>query len=146
MSDTAILYGATVEYTTDGGTNYENLPEAKGVAIPTVQKEYRDVTNLDSPDRFREFIPGLKDAGVVAISCNYTPAGYAAMKALDEGNDKVGWRVTLPTMGAQSTAGDVFTFDAFVTASVDQVDNVEAEPMMNVELRTTGGVDHTPGS
>ena len=75
MSEQIIAYGATVERSTDG-TTWDPIPECKGVAVPVVTTEYQDVTNLDSPNGFREYIKGLKDAGEITVPAGYTAAGY----------------------------------------------------------------------
>ena len=76
MSKQIIAYGATVERSIDGGTNFVPIPECEGIAIPMVETDFQDVTSLDSPNGFREYIKGLKDAGVISLPCGYTSAGY----------------------------------------------------------------------
>lgn len=144
MPDMSILYGATVEKSTDAGTTWESIPKAKGVGIPKKSKDFKDVTNLDSPNGYREFIPGLKDAGEVTIACIYTPDGYADALADDESGDLVQYRATLPTMGNQ-TGGDVFEWSGYPTASMQDGD-VEGEIMFDIMIKVSGAMAHTAGA
>lgn len=144
MSNQIIAYGATVERSDDGGTTFETIPECKGVAIPVVETEYLDATSLDSPDGFREYVKGMKDAGVISVPCGYTSAGYAQQVGDQGGNTPILYRTTLRPAPNQST-GDIFEFAGFPTPTLES-DDVGQLVGMSVSIRTTGGVDWTPGT
>ena len=69
-----IAYGATVERSTDG-VAWAAIPECKGIAIPAPSTDYIDATSLDSPNGFKEYIRGMRDAGEISLPCGYTAAG-----------------------------------------------------------------------
>lgn len=143
MSDTIIAYGGTVERSADGVT-YTAIPEVKGIAVPTITTEYPEVTNLDSPDGFREYIKGLKDPGEITLTCGYTPAGMTQQLADQALPDAAYYRVTLRPAPSQST-GDRFTFRGFPTPT--PVDNGVGEPMdMSIQIRITGNVVRVAGA
>lgn len=143
MSDSSIVYGGVVEKSIDGtAATYERIPEAKGLPVPSTTMEYIDVTNLDSPNGFREYIKGLKDAGELTLECNYTPEGYAQQISDQAEAGAIYYRVTLPPMGADGTQ-DVFVFRAFPTPQL-AADDVGAIVGMTVNLRTTGDVQYNP--
>lgn len=143
MSDQFIAYGATVERSTDGST-WEEIPEAKGIAVPTVETDYQEATSLDSPDGFKEYVKGLKDAGVISVPCGYTPDGYEQQLADQAQATAIYYRTTLPPAPSQST-GDVFEFRGFPTPQVEQ--NAVGDIVgMTVSIRTSGGVDWTKGT
>ncbi|SDF91476.1 hypothetical protein [Alloyangia pacifica] len=135
-----IVYGATSEWGTDGST-WENIPEAKGIAVPTVEVEYQDATHLGSPGGFREFVPGLKDAGSISIPCGYSSAGYAA--AFDHMTNRtlVYFKTTMPLEEGQTT-GDIFEFEGYVTPELntDEVGNIIS---MNLAVRISGAPSFT---
>ena len=144
MTDAAIVYGATVEKSTDGGTTYVPIPEVTSFAIPVPEKGYVDVTNLDSPNRSREHIPAMTDFSNAMIEANYTPAGYAAALADDTSNALVTYKVTMPPMAAQA-AGDEFVFTAYptvqpITGAIDEA------AKMTIDLKVSGGVAFTAGA
>ena len=143
MSEAIIAYGATVERSTDG-TTWTAIPEAKGVAVPSVVRDYVDVTNLDSPGGFREYIKGLKDAGEISLPCNYTAEGYAQQIADQEAAGTIQYRVTLKPQPSQTT-GDVFEFEGFPVPSLEG-DDIGGVVGMTVNIRTSGDVTWTAGT
>lgn len=143
MSNQIIAYGATVERSLDG-TTFTEIPECKGVAVPMVETEYLDATSLDSPNGFREYVKGLKDAGVLSVPCGYTAAGYEQQLADQAASDAVYYRTTMKPQPNQST-GDRFTFRGFPTPMLESSD-VGALVGMTVSIRTTGDVSWTKGA
>lgn len=143
MTDQIIPYGGTVEVSTDGGSPWTEIPEVKGMPLPNDSTEYPEVTSLDSTGRRREFIAGLIDSGEVTFVVGYTPAGYAQLKAF--GSDLTYFQVTLPTAPSQSVSGDVFTFAGYLSTALDAGD-IGAPINMNVTVKISGAITHTPGS
>lgn len=143
MSEQILVYGATVERSTDG-VSYTQIPEMKSVAVPAVETEYVEATSLDSPDGFREYVPGLKDAGTLALSAGYTAAGYEQQVADQATGNAIYYRTTLAPQPAQTT-GDVFVFQGFPTPSLTG-DDVAGLVDMTINLRTTGNVTWTRGT
>jgi predicted secreted protein len=144
MSEQIIAYGATVKRSTDGAT-FTAIPECKGVAIPATEQEYIDVTSLDSPNGFREYIRGMKDAGNITVPCGYTADGYEQQIADQNGSDPIYYEVILVKQPSQNTVGDKFEFRGF---PVPQLSNGGADALveMNIAIRITGDVTWTKGS
>ncbi|RVV99701.1 hypothetical protein EKE94_03195 [Mesobaculum littorinae] len=138
-----IAYGATVERSLDG-TTWEKVPEAKGIAVPTVETDYQEATSLDSPNGFKEYVKGLKDAGTISIPCNYTPAAYEQQLNDQAQDDPIYYRTTLPKYRGQ-TAGDTFEFRGFPTPQLEQ-NGVGDIVAMSVSIRTSGDVTWTKGT
>lgn len=144
-SKQVIAYGASVERSTDGGTTWEDIPECKGIAIPTVETDYHDVTSLDSANGFKEYIKGMKDAGVFSVPCGYTADGYAQQLADQALTAPVQYKTTLPLATGQ-TSGDVFEFSGFPTPQVEPGSDVNTPIEMSISIRTTGAVTWTQGA
>lgn len=142
MSEAVIAYGATVERSTDG-TTYTSIPEAKGIAVPATVRDYVEVTNLDSPNGYREYIKGLRDAGELSVPANYTPDGYEQQISDSEEAGAIYYRVTMPPSPSQ-LAGDRFTFRGFPTPSLSG-DDIGGVVEMTVNLRITGDPVRTAG-
>lgn len=140
-----IVYGTTAEWSDDGGTTYTAIPEVKGLVVPEVQIEYQDATNLDSPNGFREYVPGLKDAGEITITSGYTSAGYATAEGYRTAGTLITFKTTLPLETGQSTSGDEFVFAGFVSPALETND-VGDIIAMNLNIRTSGDVTFTEGS
>lgn len=130
-----ISYGAKVERSTDGVT-YTTIPECKGVAVPEVEQDYPEVTSFDSPNGFRQYIPGLQDSGEITIPCGYTSAGFALMLADQtwaKANGPIYYKVTLRP-AIDQTIGDIFTYRGYPTPRLSPGDI--GEPIeMNVVVR-----------
>lgn len=79
----------------NGGSpeTFTTIAEITSVTPPALSKDSVEVTNMDSPQRFREFIPGLKDGGEVTVEVNWLPgdpthdasSGYVA-QFMDDDN------------------------------------------------------------
>jgi len=143
MSNQIIAYGAAVERSIDAGSTWVAIPECKGLAIPMVETDFQDVTSLDSTNGFREYIKGLKDAGVISVPCGYTAAGYEQQVADQALDVPVMYRTTLKAAPGAG-AGDVFEFSGFPTPSVEGSD-LGAPVEMTISIRTTGDVTWTKG-
>ena len=80
--------GGSVTYTPVG-------QEVTSITSPGITREAIDATHLESPDDFREYIPGLMDTDPATIAFNYTPSAvdplYSAMSA-----GKGDFRITFP--------------------------------------------------
>ena len=140
---TGIVWGGKVERSTNG-TTYTEIPEARGLVVPSPTTDYQDVTSLDSPNRTREFVKGLIDPGEITLNCNYTTDGYVQQAADQAASGAIYYRVTMPPLDAQTT-GDVFTFRGFPTPAI-QADDVGAPISMTVTVRITGAVTFTEGT
>ena len=143
MSNQIIGYGAIVERSTDG-TVFARIPECKSVSVPSSEQDYIDVTSLDSPDGYREYIKGLKDMGEISLTVGYTAEGYTQQIADQNLNGAIYYRTTLAPQPDQTT-GDVFEYRGFprVAMSDGAVDGVLD---MTVTIRTTGNLEYTPGT
>jgi len=89
----------------DGGsTVYTKVGEVTSITSPAITRETIDVTHLESPDDFREYIAGLLDTDPATIGFNYVPSAadalYAAMIA-GKGDFRITYRngVKLDFMG-----------------------------------------------
>jgi hypothetical protein len=143
-SKAIIAYGATVERSLDGSTGWAAIPEVTGVAVPAVETEFQEVTSLDSPNGYKEYIPGLKDAGTIDLPARYTHDGYAQQLADQATGDAIYYRVTMKAAPDQS-AGDVFEFQAYPSPRLE-AGAVGEVVGMTITLRITGDVTWTEGA
>jgi hypothetical protein len=68
------------------GTSSTAVAGVTSIGGPGIEGDAIDISDMDSADGFREFAPGLVDAGDVELGLNYTKAEVAALHAL--------WRAT----------------------------------------------------
>jgi len=140
-----LAYGSTIEWSFDGGTTYVGFAEATAVVIPGVTPNYIDVTNLDSPNGFLEFIPGMKDAGEVTIPANRTPALMALVFQHMNAGTLVEFRITLTPTSDQTVAGDIIEFSGYVSLPESSTNAPDAQTM-EVAVKITGEVTYAEGS
>jgi hypothetical protein len=109
MSDALLTYNVTLEVDQLGNGVYVELGEVMNVPFPELTAEDIDVTHLKSPNRTREFIPGMFEPGEAAIELNWIPGNATdlILVSLRASGAVRNWRVTLPN-------GRTATFPAYV--------------------------------
>lgn len=96
-----------------------------------------DTTDLDSPNDFKEFIAGAKDAGEVSLAGNIkTESIVEAMLALANSRSVEEWTVKYPS-------GATWVFNAFVKSFKDGEKTVEGLATFSATLRVTGAPVYT---
>lgn len=103
-----------------------------------LESEDIDVTDFDSPDGFREFVAGLKDAGSVPISgwikndenVEYL-LGLADSQSMEE------WEIEFPS-------GATWEFTGYVRLYEESELAVEGVRNYSVEIRISGKPTYTP--
>lgn len=61
------------------GATYVYVAEVSAISPPSWSRDTVEVTHLESPDGFKEFIAGLADGGEASITLNYVPAASDAL-------------------------------------------------------------------
>lgn len=90
--------------------NFVTVGEATSISGPGMERETIDVTSHDSPERFREWVGGLIDAGEVTFEVNWDPAIHVPL--IDDFQDPLprNYRIVFP-----SPPDGQFDFAAFIT-------------------------------
>ncbi len=100
MSKSISVDGYGVTFGIGDGSSSESFTDVAEVLScgpPSYSKETIDTTHSLSPDKFREFIGGLRDGGEVALEMNYTQSDYAAFLAtFDSDDDDQNYQITIP--------------------------------------------------
>ena len=84
-TDAAIGYGASFKRG-DGASPevFTALGEVTAINGFELSKDTVDATHMGSPDRYREFISGLRDGGEVSVELNFVPDGTAITNAFTD--------------------------------------------------------------
>lgn len=105
-----------------------------------VESEEIDATDLDSPNNYKEFIAGSKDAGEVSLAGNIkNEANVEIMLALAESQSLEDWVVTYPS-------GAKWEFKAFVKSFKDGEKTVDGLASFSSTLRISGKPTYTKAS
>lgn len=97
-----------------------------------VESEEIDSTDLDSPDNYKEFIAGSKDAGEVSLAGNIKDeSNVEKMLALAESQSVEKWIVAYPS-------GAKWQFSAFVKSFKDGEKTTDGLASFTATLRISG--------
>jgi predicted secreted protein len=118
MASNAFWAYGTVLQLGDGATSesFASIAELTDVNAPAMTKDSIEVSNYGSTDRFREYIPGMKDGGSVSFEANWLPNNSTHDEStglLECFNDDVNhnWKFVLPdSLGTISFVGHVTAF------------------------------------
>lgn len=110
-----IGHGTTFSINTSpGGSPDQYIPIAEVVSVkpPSLSRDNVDATHSQSPEKWREYIPGLRDGGEVTLEVNFIPSGLGTQQILSTFNsdDQVLSRVTFP-----DSPPTVWQFSSFIT-------------------------------
>ena len=115
MADGELGYGT--KFQTGNGSSPEiftAMAFVTSISGPGMARDSIDVSHMLSPDAWREFIAGMKDAGEISLELNFRPGGSALLACLAEFN--------LASASATQTRrilwvdGSYFEFEGFLTA------------------------------
>lgn len=116
------------------GSETEDLKVANLTSIGAIglESEEIDVTDLDSPDDYKEFIAGTKDAGTVDLAGNIkNEAIVSSMLALAESRSIEEWTV-------KYKSGATWTFSAYVSSFKDGEKTPDGVYTFTASLRVSG--------
>lgn len=142
MSQARIGYGTLLERRTSAaGASpevWQLIAERTSIGGPSMSRDAPDVTHMDSPGGWREFVPGLKDGGEVPVEGNFIPKNAtqnAETGILAEFSQDVAghWRITFPD-GSPET---VWEFDAIMTGFEPSMP-VDDKMTFSATLKVTG--------
>lgn len=127
---------------TKSGDETEDLRIANLTSIGEigVESEEIDTTDLDSPDNYKEFIAGSKDAGEVSLAGNIKDeSNVEKMLALAESQSVEKWTVAYPS-------GAKWVFNAFVKSFKDGEKTTDGLATFTATLRISGKPVYTKAS
>lgn len=114
-----IGHGSLFQTSLDAGATYTTFAEVTNIKPPAVKRDSHDASHEQSPNRFRDFIPGMVDGGDVSIDFNLLPAGITALLA----------EVAVKTVYLRKI---VFPDNSFLSFSAFLTDFAPDDPMDNV--------------
>lgn len=140
MSIAIPVHGGTMKWNTTT-TTYTSITEAKRLIFPRYNREYTDVTNLDSTDGVREFVPNLADPGELVIACNYTNGIFALAESYFSNKTLIYFETTINLQDTETTAAN-WAFQGYVSPEIQDAD-VDGVVELMLNVRCTGAADFT---
>jgi len=119
-------FGAALAVDWAGGTSYVAIGQVRDIDGPSISRDSIDVSSQDSTNGWREFLPGLADAGEWSFDVLFDPT--STMHAGGEGTGMLGdfnndgctlaaWQLTLKICGGTA----IWTADGFLTGFTQHV-------------------------
>ena len=130
--------GTTLTKTKSGNEDADlKIANLTSIGEIGVESEEIDATDLDSPDNYKEFIAGSKDAGEVSLAGNIKDeANVEKMLALAESQSMEEWVVTYPS-------GAKWTFNGFVKSFKDGEKTPDGLATFSATIRVSGKPTYT---
>lgn len=99
-TEASIGHGSLFERSSNGLSTgvFSTVGEVLNISPPSMTRDVVDATHMQSPQRWREYIAGLKDGGEMSIETNHVPGSAATTAALaDINSDTPGYyKITFP--------------------------------------------------
>lgn len=149
MTEARIGWGGRVYLSTDNTeANLTELAEITSVGFPQDETDEHEVTHLRSPDRYKEFIQGLIDAGEIPLAGNYIPGGATdlLLTAAKAAGTHRKARIVVPDDSGAGTADWNFTFTVFVKKYAPDPMEPNTPMTMAATMRVTGSVEQGAGA
>jgi predicted secreted protein len=90
------LYRWDADLAESSGGGWVKYAEVKNISGPNLDRELIDVTSLDSTAGYREFITGIRTAGELTFSMNFTRANLELLLTDFESDDVQDYRLLFP--------------------------------------------------
>lgn len=135
-SVSTIGYGGTLEYSTDGGSTFTEVAEFKSGGLPTNSIDKVDRTHMSSPNRTREYTPGLGDPQDVEFVFNFNSGDYEDLLTLQTNRTIADWKHTLATEDG-TTTGAVYEYKGSVNLGAAET-TVEGITEVSCTIQRTG--------
>ena len=120
----------------DGAEVFSTISEVRNITGPARQQSLIEVTNMDSPNSYREYIASFLDAGNITCEVNYTNTTSQQGLISDlENRTKRNFQLVFVTAAGNVT----YSFAAFVN-KVDHSFQMAAAIVANVDLKITGPI------
>lgn len=116
MPDPAIGHGSTFHRSSDAtsGGSFATIGEVLSITPPALSRDAVDVTHMESTERWREFIGGLKDGGEVSVELNFDPGDATTTSLLADLNANTAgyYKITFPDATAWGFAALLTGFES----------------------------------
>jgi hypothetical protein len=128
--------GSQLQRSPDGIT-YTTLAEVKTFSQSGSKQDYDDITNMDSPSSFREFVATLNESGEMGFDLVYYPGSSIQAQLRTDFNNQtlLYWKVLL------SNGTNGISFQAYVQTPGDLDVSIDKVVMRKgAKLKITGSV------
>lgn len=105
-SSGAVSYGTTLKYDS-GGSSYVAIAEVSSIESPELQVTPTEFTHLTSDNNYKEYKPGMIEAGQLGCEINYVKTTLTLLKGWVDAGTVNTWRII-------TVQGSYLTFSGFI--------------------------------
>lgn len=110
---------------------FTEIGEAVSISPPNPSRGAVETTHLKSPNKTREYKPGMVEPGEATLVLNYTPAARAKIDALFAAGGLEEFQIGYPD-------GATETFFAFLTGKATEGGEVDSKLTLNCPMKMSG--------
>ena len=138
MSVNAIVGKGALLKRGNGASNevFTALAEVNTIGLPNQSRTMIDLTDLNSVAKI--FKKGLKDAGSISFSMNFTRASYIAMNADLDSDAAVNYQIVIPDTGATT-----IDFSGYVHELGGNIPGPDEKISVDVTMKISGDITIT---
>lgn len=137
MANVVIGYGAEWWVDNNSGTSTK-VAEVTSVSLPNPQQGEAEATHFESPNRTREYIPTLIDAGEITFGINFD-AGSASDALISEAMNAGEVRDMMVSVPTNSGTNQEYTFPGIVKGYEKSIP-IDDRQTATVTVRVAGAV------
>lgn len=146
-AETIIGAGKRLAYCATSNGTFISVFGTVDISLPERELGVSEITNDDSPDFHKDYIPGLYEPGTIPFTYRYTKTQFALLEAIYQlatvaatrASATKYWKVTLGD-------GSVAAFQGFLTKHDLPVEGEEDSPVVECELQVIGKMTWTSGA
>jgi hypothetical protein len=118
---------------------FTTVAEVTALSGPGMTRDIIDATHMESPERYREYIGGMRDGGEITVTLNLVAKGTAFANALTDfgANAPVNYEMTW-------TDGSKFAVSAFLSSRSQEI-ALDDKQSLELTYKVTGKPVFTAG-
>lgn len=118
MADPTWAWDTVLQMKRDGESEFLNIARVEDIDGPPRSRDSIEATHLRSTNKYREWMPGLKDGGEVTFTLQYDPTDSShdettGLEAAFSDDENATWRVLTPITGTTGRYG--WEFEGHIT-------------------------------
>lgn len=141
----ALGKGSVLSISTDGGTTWTPIKQLKSITYPSSKADFDDITNMDSPGAYREYVPTMNDAGTVDFQGVWaeTDPGQVSASAAFEAQQLCQFKHQFAPRPGEG-AGFLRTFNGFMASKLQIDAQFDKSSTVSGSIKVTGAYTDTP--
>jgi len=111
--------------------------EIMSISLPDQKRDDIDITTMDSTEMWREFMPGLRDAGALNMTVLYEKTNYNKVQTAFTADAET-WTITLPD-------GSTFASSGYINANGGEIP-LDEKIQQTVTMKLSGKPTFVPAA